>query len=64
MVGETDRTKAFVAIFRPRMVPVSLDETDLVSDDVTTTFITAVAKTTKGTRKYICKKNGIDPLLP
>ena len=57
-MGATVRTNELVAILMPRMAPVSLGVTDFVNEDVTTTFIIAIAKTTKGTRKYICRGRG------
>ena len=50
------RTNELVAMLIPKMAPVSLEVTDFVSDDVTTTFIVAIANTTKGTKKYICRQ--------
>ena len=54
-MGATVRTNELVAMLIPRMAPVSLEVTDFVNDDVTTTFIVAIANTTKGTKKYICR---------
>ena len=50
-VGATVRTNEFVAMLMPRMAPVSEEVTDFVNDEVTTTFIIAIAKTTNGMRK-------------
>lgn len=52
-VGAIVLTSEFVAMLMPRMAPVSLEVTALVSEDVTTTFITAIANTKKGSRKRI-----------
>ena len=51
MVGATVRTNELVAILMPRMAPVSELVTALVKEAVTTTFMIAIANTTKGTTK-------------
>ena len=53
-VGANVLTKELVAMLMPRMAPVSLEVTALVRDEVTTTFITAIANTRNGSRKKIC----------